>query len=567
MPSSDDIKPNESPATLQQPTTMYKTDDVENDNKDIVETMDADDAKTVVQCPNCDLRFGSEDQLQSHVFECHPGLLPEADEEEDCAILLTKGADEQDPGKKVGSKPRNLKCRHCSFKAKNKLEFWEHGTMHIKPEKMLNCPKCSFVTEYKHHLEYHLRNHFGSKPFKCGKCSYSCVNKSMLNSHMKSHSTVYQYRCLDCSYATKYCHSLKLHLRKYAHKPAVVLNPDGTPNPLPIIDVYGTRRGPRPKKPKPDSQVMVPPLQQVLPPPAPPHQYVRSPQTLPPFYISPTVFGSMPQLSHIASPIRPGDPDEKASPCPGVIRCNNCDFQTVDREHFSTHMVQHIANERQEEDDRRKRLISQSDGTDSPVPPTNPIFAPLDLTVANDIEKTVSPPRVEEFRKVPPDFNGYFRHTYASSLGGTTTDIETSSTPSMSPDDVTNSLQRSPPPLHPLSETLANFIVRRRASVERNQRLSEVFVGLSEHALPPYRGHQQLQPRHMSQSDRPGRAKTRWREVHTCVYCNMAFENYSMYTMHMGYHGYANPFKCNICGHQSDDKVSFFLHIARIAHL
>lgn len=84
------------------------------------------------------------------------------------------------------------------------------------------------MTEYKHHLEYHLRNHFGSKPFKCVKCNYSCVNKSMLNSHMKSHTNVYQYRCSECTYATKYCHSLKLHLKKYNHKPATVLNQDGS---------------------------------------------------------------------------------------------------------------------------------------------------------------------------------------------------------------------------------------------------------------------------------------------------------------------------------------------------
>lgn len=116
---------------------------------------------------------------------------------------------------------------------------------------MLHCPKCDFVTEYKHHLEYHLRRHTGSKPYKCNMCDYSCVNKSMLNSHLKSHSNVYQYRCSDCSYATKYCHSLKLHLRKYNHQPAMVLNPDGTPNPLPIIDVYGTRRGPKIKRPDP----------------------------------------------------------------------------------------------------------------------------------------------------------------------------------------------------------------------------------------------------------------------------------------------------------------------------
>ncbi len=44
----------------------------------------------------------------------------------------------------------------------------------------------------------------------------------MLNSHMKSHTNVYQYRCADCTYATKYCHSLKLHLKKYHHKPATV---------------------------------------------------------------------------------------------------------------------------------------------------------------------------------------------------------------------------------------------------------------------------------------------------------------------------------------------------------
>ena len=95
--------------------------------------------------------------------------------------------------------------------------------MHIKPEKMLNCPKCPFVTEYKHHLEYHLRNHFGSKPFKCPNCSYTCVNKSMLNSHMKSHTNIYQYRCADCNYATKYCHRLVVYFLELKNLKYVLL--------------------------------------------------------------------------------------------------------------------------------------------------------------------------------------------------------------------------------------------------------------------------------------------------------------------------------------------------------
>lgn len=89
-------------------------------------------------------------------------------------------------------KPRKFRCKQCDFMCMEQEQFWEHSREHIKPEKMLTCSHCSFVTEFKHHLEYHVRRHFNSKPFKCPKCNYSCVNKSMLNSHMKSHSNIYQ---------------------------------------------------------------------------------------------------------------------------------------------------------------------------------------------------------------------------------------------------------------------------------------------------------------------------------------------------------------------------------------
>ncbi|GMT33594.1 hypothetical protein PFISCL1PPCAC_24891 [Pristionchus fissidentatus] len=115
-------------------------------------------------------------------------------------------------------KMKVYKCKQCIHVSTSKEEQWAHARTHIPCDKQMSCHKCNFVTEYKHHLEYHLRNHEGVKPFQCKKCNYTCVNKSMLNSHMKSHSNVYQFRCADCAYATKYCHSLKLHLKKYAHR-------------------------------------------------------------------------------------------------------------------------------------------------------------------------------------------------------------------------------------------------------------------------------------------------------------------------------------------------------------
>uniref|UniRef100_A0AC34GIW8 C2H2-type domain-containing protein n=1 Tax=Panagrolaimus sp. ES5 TaxID=591445 RepID=A0AC34GIW8_9BILA len=113
-----------------------------------------------------------------------------------------------------------------AFIATSKEQSWAHSRSHIPSDKQLSCPQCEFVTEYKHHLEYHIRNHYGSKPFRCVKCNYSCVNKSMLNSHMKSHSTEYQFSCIDCSYQSKYCHSLKMHLRKYNHRRKPGINVD-----------------------------------------------------------------------------------------------------------------------------------------------------------------------------------------------------------------------------------------------------------------------------------------------------------------------------------------------------
>lgn len=147
-------------------------------------------------------------------------------------------------------KVKTHKCKNCEYVAVTKADFWEHTKQHIKPEKRIQCKKCPFVTEYKHHYEYHLRNHEGSKPFKCPECNYTCVNKSMLNSHLKSHSDIYQYRCENCSYATKYVHSLKLHLRKYQHEPAMPLDCNGEPDTAPVIDVYGTRRGPKKRSSK-----------------------------------------------------------------------------------------------------------------------------------------------------------------------------------------------------------------------------------------------------------------------------------------------------------------------------
>lgn len=374
-------------------------------------------------------------------------------------------------------KVKKFKCKQCNYIAITKLEFWEHTKGHIKAEKMLTCPKCPFVTEYKHHLEYHLRNHFGSKPFKCDKCSYSCVNKSMLNSHMKSHSNVYQYRCSDCSYATKYCHSLKLHLRKYSHKPAMVLNPDGTPNPLPIIDVYGTRRGPKQKshhhQGKEDEQ-----QQQALPNPLAQLMMTTPPQ-FPLSFPYPFLGGF-----------------------PAAALNNPLFFQNLQ-----------TANQNKDEnsecdDDRSLTSSTQNDDEDKSI---------KDETVLD-----LSKPDNNNDQRMKNRRKGKAIKLDKMQLDGSEEDEEESAGGSDKIND----------------EVLDDVQNNDSKDVKEVKETTEETVDMHKNKNGDF----------------------------SCPFCDINFGDIILYTMHMGYHGYKDPFTCNMCGQQCDDKVAFFLHIARTSH-
>ncbi|KAM4692104.1 zinc finger protein Aiolos [Rhinophrynus dorsalis] len=54
--------------------------------------------------------------------------------------------------------------------------------------------------------------------------------------------------------------------------------------------------------------------------------------------------------------------------------------------------------------------------------------------------------------------------------------------------------------------------------------------------------------------------------VYRCDHCCVIFLDYVMFTIHMGCHGFRDPFECNMCGHRSQDRYEFSSHIARGEH-
>lgn len=477
-------------------------------------------------------------------------------------------------------KVKTSRCKQCDFVAVTKDEFWKHSRIHIKKEKLLTCPRCEFVTEYKHHLEYHLRNHFGSKPFKCEKCSYSCVNKSMLNSHLKSHSNVYQYRCADCSYATKYCHSLKLHLRKYAHNPGTVLNVDGSPNPLPIIDVYGTRRGPKQK-----SSTKV---QEEL------NRHTVTNNNLQ------SNMESSSKIQISSSQVSPTTSHFTATAVNGINSANeihqNQSF-LYDQLLLGLPLPNHpLINE-------NATLHENTDPIKSKTLIEFTKITNVESAIPEDMISEDTMPNDKMPQNAIPDDSNYFE----------VNDIKS---------DITNNMNVT-------GEFPADKILRLQSAIKAAELASEN-IPLDLTSKPEVRNNSSYQfhglniklPKPTGTSRRKGKAVKLERRVikedtdedtakdaladplessipsssgvqkqqqeskdvkdvkvqsqdfpassvgneFICQYCEIAFRNIVMYTMHMGYHDHKNPYTCNSCGHESTDKVSFFVHITRWKH-
>uniref|UniRef100_A0A6J0UUH1 DNA-binding protein Ikaros isoform X21 n=1 Tax=Pogona vitticeps TaxID=103695 RepID=A0A6J0UUH1_9SAUR len=55
-------------------------------------------------------------------------------------------------------------------------------------------------------------------------------------------------------------------------------------------------------------------------------------------------------------------------------------------------------------------------------------------------------------------------------------------------------------------------------------------------------------------------------KVYRCEHCRVMFLDHVMYTIHMGCHGFRDPFECNMCGYRSQDRYEFSSHITRGEH-
>uniref|UniRef100_A0A914XQ69 C2H2-type domain-containing protein n=1 Tax=Plectus sambesii TaxID=2011161 RepID=A0A914XQ69_9BILA len=509
----------------------------------------------------------------------------------------------------VSSKPKTYRCKQCGHVSTSKEDSWSHARTHIPPEKQLGCPKCDFVTEYKHHLEYHLRNHFGSKPFQCKKCNYSCVNKSMLNSHMKSHSNFYQYRCSDCTYATKYCHSLKLHLRKYGHRPTTVIQGDGQ-SPM---DPFGhhmnsNSNSPPPTTVHPQSHSIAQTLSSFLPQLSN-QGVVTSDSMFPSNSLLPNLLARQQQIeaamhAHARATMGVTLPAVPSSQFGGMSasaindelikqsmqhHLNNMAGDNLNLAHIYQSFTQNAglqstmpATTSASSDGRPSSGNHQSgdpSGSDEPElstghsPGTNEGSAessgsPVGSGKCSGDESgngAETPAGGSSRRKgkaykldqIARRLQGKLSPSHSGSSAPEDQDMDTSNRMGSEHDalklnDDAASSSRQQIAINPLQQAQAYFAAINAALIQDREK-QRVAVESA-----------QQQQQQQQQQQLSGAQSGSWRFV--CQHCRIAFENQVLYTIHMGYHGYELPFKCNRCGHVANDGLSFNLHLLQAPH-
>ena len=450
-------------------------------------------------------------------------------------------------------------CKQCNFIASTKMEYWEHMRCHIKG---FTCSECSFVTKYKHHMNHHwLSVHDGSKPFKCKKCLYTCVSKSMLTSHLKKHSNIYPYRCADCTYKTKFCNALKKHLRKKKHQPAMVLNADGSPNPLSIIDVYGTKRGPKQKSPVKNQETS----KNIVAASNISNQ-LNSTVTSSPLSLSSIARClTLTAINGISNRHWINDMNKNQSvtmfPYSDLIAAFNLSNHVLLREDAT------LADENLQKTDNAQSDILTEYAKMFTILSANKMpemFAQslFHFDTTNNIDEL--------------DFSDNVKATSESStFVAIKTQLECHRTESIDiPLDLrmidvikNNHLQ-----FQALTDTTSSKISgtnkRKGKAIKLEHRLikynadkkSEQNEDVSFNKSPSdfYK---------VSQKIKNTKDKVDLFDVKlTCYYCGIVFGNVIMYAVHMGCHNFDDPYTCNICGHQCINKLSFFLHIAQSEH-
>uniref|UniRef100_A0A3Q0SY27 IKAROS family zinc finger 4 n=1 Tax=Amphilophus citrinellus TaxID=61819 RepID=A0A3Q0SY27_AMPCI len=420
-----------------------------------------------------------------------------------------------------------------SYRELTNPEIMPSGAIRL-PNGKLKCDVCGMICIGPNVLMVHKRSHTGERPFQCNQCGASFTQKGNLLRHIKLHSGEKPFKCPFCSYACRRRDALTGHLRTHAVSSPTVGKPYKCSYCGRSYKQQSTLEEHRERC----------------------HSYLQSLDSQQPTS-APNSGEEVRELEFIPDPLLQPSSDKMA---------------------FIDRLANSIT--------KRKRSTPQKFVGQKHIR-LNLADAPYELTASLDKDGDMLHP-------------GDLDALHFTGLGGEYVGVAGNGG-----GGVSDSLR----PLHPSARAgLGAVVVGGREAAEGHEDLP---VGRS-HAPSPSNGCQDSTDTESMADDRHSPSHAKDREVERedgghsvlpppahaptpssptapsstsreafrvvdgegravrsfrCEHCRVLFLDHVMFTIHMGCHGFRQPFECNICGHRSQDRYEFSSHIVRGEHI
>ncbi|XP_029410031.1 DNA-binding protein Ikaros isoform X2 [Nannospalax galili] len=371
-------------------------------------------------------------------------------------------------------------------------------------ERPFQCNQCGASFTQKGNLLRHIKLHSGEKPFKCHLCNYACRRRDALTGHLRTHSVGKPHKCGYCGRSYKQRSSLEEH-KERCHNYLESMGLPGTLYPVIKEETNHSEMAEDLCKIGPERSLVLDRLASNV---------AKRKSSMPQKFLGDKCLSDMPYDS------------------------TSYEKDEMMTSHVMDQAINNAINYLGAESLRP--LVQTPPGGSEVVPVISPMY---------QLHKppTDGPPRSNHSAQDSAVENLLLLSKAKSASS------EREASPSNSCQDSTDTESNAEEQRAGLIY-LTNHInphARNGLALKEEQRAYEVLRAASENSQDAFRvvstSGEQL-------------------KVYKCEHCRVLFLDHVMYTIHMGCHGFRDPFECNMCGYHSQDRYEFSSHITRGEH-